>query len=55
MSDADKEKSKKDRKDTRSGTDRRKFHYTACIPERRTGQDRRGLIKRERESNAELA
>ena len=26
---------------TRSGTDRRKFHYTACIPEERSGMDRR--------------
>ena len=26
---------------TRSGTDRRKFQYTAYIPERRSGRDRR--------------
>jgi hypothetical protein len=26
---------------TRSGTDRRKFQYTACIPEKRSGRDRR--------------
>jgi hypothetical protein len=26
---------------TRFGTDRRKFHYSACIPEKRTGRDRR--------------
>ena len=26
---------------TRSGTDRRKFQYTAYIPERRSGKDRR--------------
>jgi hypothetical protein len=25
----------------RSGVDRRNFHYTACIPERRSGEDRR--------------
>ena len=47
MSGTDKEKAKKDNKtDNRSGTERRKFHYTACIPERRTGMDRRGLIER---------
>ena len=47
MSDADKEKVKKNsRTDTRSGTERRQFHYTACIPERRNGMDRRGLIRR---------
>ena len=49
MSDADKEKIKKDNKDKRSGTDRRKFQYTACIPERRTGEDRRRQLVRERE------
>jgi hypothetical protein len=37
---ADQEKVKKDSSDTRSGTDRRTFDYTACIPERRTGKDR---------------
>ena len=42
MIDADKEKVKKTReKDNRLGTERRKFHYTACIPERRSGKDRR--------------
>ena len=45
MSDADKDKTKKDKTDKRSGTDRRKFQYTACIPERRTGNDRRGRIE----------
>ena len=49
MSDADKEKAK-DNRDTRSGTDRRKFHYTACIPERRSGKDRRSPIARRREA-----
>ena len=48
MNDANKEKVKKDRRDKRSGTDRRKFHYTACIPERRTGEDRRGRLARVR-------
>lgn len=51
MNDANKEKVKKDRKENRSGIDRRKFHYTACIPERRTGEDRRGLTPREEGSN----
>ena len=47
MNDVNKEKAKKDsRIDTRSGTERRQFQYTAYIPERRTGQDRRGLIER---------
>ena len=48
MSDVNKEKVKKNRKDKRSGTDRRIFQYTACIPERRTGEDRRGQLVRER-------
>jgi hypothetical protein len=48
MRDADTEKAKKDKRDARSGMDRRQFHYTACIPERRTGLDRRGLIERMR-------
>jgi hypothetical protein len=26
---------------TRSGSDRRKFQYTDCIPEKRSGRDRR--------------
>jgi hypothetical protein len=30
-----------DKGGTRTGTDRRKFHYTACIPEKRSGRDRR--------------
>ena len=46
MSDTDKEKAKKDKRDTRSGMDRRKFHYTACIPERRTGKERRDFAER---------
>ncbi len=50
MSAADKEKAKKDKRDTRSGTERRKFHYTACIPERRTGKERRSPIARRRRS-----
>ena len=48
MVDANKEKAKRDRRDTRLETDRRKFHYTAYIPERRTGKDRRSLITRRR-------
>jgi hypothetical protein len=47
---ADQEKVKRDSSDTRSGTDRRTFDYTACIPERRTGKDRRSPIVRRRES-----
>ena len=31
---------------TRSGTDRRRFQYTACIPERRLGMERRKLFDR---------
>ena len=31
----------KDNGGTRSGTDRRKFQYTAYIPERRSGKNRR--------------
>ena len=31
----------KDNGGTRSGTDRRKFQYTAHIPEKRAGRDRR--------------
>ncbi len=31
----------KDNGGTRSGTDRRKFRYSAYIPERRSGRDRR--------------
>ena len=38
---ADKELQRKDRGDTRSGVDRRKFKYTAYIPEKRMGNDRR--------------
>ena len=45
-----------DKGGTRSGTDRRKFQYTAYIPERRLGRDRRkgfdrrGSIARRKES-----
>jgi len=46
MSKADKGKATKDRGGTRSGTDRRKFQYTACIPEKRSGSDRRIRIDR---------
>ena len=46
MNAADKEKAKKDKKDDRSGIERRQFHYTACIPERRTGKDRRSPAAR---------
>jgi hypothetical protein len=45
MGDSNKEKAKTDRRDIRSGTDRRKFQYSACIPERRTGKDRRNPIE----------
>lgn len=31
---------------TRSGTDRRRFQYTACIPERRSGMERRKRFDR---------
>jgi hypothetical protein len=31
-----------DNKDRRFGTDRREFSYTAYLPERRSGKDRRG-------------
>ena len=55
MSAANKEKAKKERKEPRSGTDRRKFHYTACIPERRTGKDRRSPKHEEKGPSAELA
>jgi hypothetical protein len=41
MSNADKGKALKDRGGTRSGGDRRKFQYTAYIPEKRSGRDRR--------------
>ena len=54
MSDTDKEKAKKDKRDTRSGMDRRKFHYTACIPERRTGKDRRSPMHDKEGPRAEL-
>jgi hypothetical protein len=38
---AEKELKLKDRGGTRSGVDRRKFVYTAHLPERRSGRDRR--------------
>ena len=31
----------KDRNDRRTGIERRQFDYTACIPDRRSGIDRR--------------
>jgi hypothetical protein len=31
----------RDEDNRRSGLDRRNFHYTACIPERRSGKERR--------------
>ena len=31
----------RDEDNRRSGMDRRNFHYTACIPERRSGKERR--------------
>ncbi len=46
---------------TRSGTDRRKFHYTAYIPEkrssrdRRKGFDRRTIISRKRGSERRVS
>jgi hypothetical protein len=47
MSDTNKEKAIKDKMDMRSGIDRRKFEYSACIPERRAGKDRRIPIAQE--------
>lgn len=32
---------KKDHDNRRTGIDRREFSYTACLPERRSGKDRR--------------
>lgn len=46
---------------TRSGTDRRKFQYTAYIPEKRSGRDRRkgfdrrSTIARRRESERRVS
>ena len=31
--------------DRRFGIDRREFSYTACLPERRSGKDRRGVFE----------
>jgi hypothetical protein len=45
---------------TRTGIDRRKFHYTAYIPEKRSGMDRRkrfdrrSLMTRRRESERRM-
>jgi hypothetical protein len=36
----------KDRNDRRTGIERRQFDYTACIPDRRSGIDRRREINR---------
>ena len=41
MNNADRELKMTDNGGTRSRTDRRKFQYTAYIPERRSGRDRR--------------
>ena len=41
MNDTERELKMADKGGTRSGTDRRKFQYTAYIPERRSGKDRR--------------
>ena len=41
MKNADKGNAIRDRGGTRSGKDRRKFQYTAYIPEKRSGKDRR--------------
>lgn len=41
MTIAEKKLKLKDRGGTRSGEDRRKFVYTAHLPERRSGRDRR--------------
>lgn len=41
MNNADKELKLIDNGGTRLGVDRRKFEYTAYIPERRSGRDRR--------------
>jgi hypothetical protein len=52
MSNANKDKAIKDRRVTRLGTDRRKFQYSAFIPERRTGKDRRSPIAQRSESES---
>jgi hypothetical protein len=41
VKDKDRELNMADNGGTRLGTDRRKFQYTACIPEKRSGRDRR--------------
>jgi hypothetical protein len=41
MNDKERELKMADNGGTRSGTERRKFEYTAYIPERRSGRDRR--------------
>ena len=46
ISNTDKELKMDDNGGTRSGTDRRKFKYTAYIPERRSGRDRRKMFDR---------
>ena len=46
MNNADKELKMTDNGGTRSGTDRRKFQYTAYIPEKRSGRDRRKRFDR---------
>ena len=46
ISNTDKEIKMDDNGGTRSGTDRRKFKYTAYIPERRSGRDRRKMFDR---------
>ena len=37
--------------ETRSGIDRRQFTYTAYIPERRSGKDRRESLERKNAEN----
>jgi hypothetical protein len=41
VNDDDRELNMADNGGTRFGTDRRKFQYTACIPEKRSGRERR--------------
>jgi hypothetical protein len=39
---------KTDNRNKRSGIDRREFSYTAYLPERRSGKDRRGVFENRR-------
>ena len=41
----------KDNEESRTGLERRQFYYTAYIPERRSGEDRRRSLKLKKASN----